>query len=569
MRFPAEIRGTDFYSLDHALQAELRRRAPTLLARDEERLKQFGTWTGAVVDEAAERADRWARPRLETWDARGRLVNRVIQEASHAAALRDVYRHGFVGLNHGAEPRPYLLTFVFGYLLAQADIAVHCPATLTGAVAHVLDRHAPAHLRERWLPALARTDRDALTGGTWATEVDAGSDLAATSTIAESDATNIRLTGLKWFASNAGCDLALITARSKGAPEGAAGIGLYLMPRRRNDGTLNRFRIRRLKDKLGTRGLATGEVELDGAEAAEVTPPPHSLAHMLEAFAYSRIHNAMAAAGVQRRALVEAAAHAASRRAFGDRLVAYPMVRSALLGMLARVEASLGLGLEAAMAFDAALADEAARPWLRVATALAKLQTAEWAVPAASRAIEIIGGAGYVEDHVCARLLRDAQVLPIWEGGANIQALEVLRLVTGDGSGFKAWEKRVETVLVSLPGSLAETATPLADALTACRAAVVELSARPAEGPRRARRLATVMAETLAAAALLEAAADSLSRGDARKMLVARRFVEECTSRPWTTTTDDEVYNHWFEPLLAGESIDAPSVIVARRQNLR
>lgn len=557
MRWPIEVRGANFYLLDRALRAELESRAPALLARDGERLERFGAWVGGAVDEAAERADRWAPPRLEAWNAKGRLVNRIIHEPLHAAVLREVYRHGFVGLNYGPEPRPFLLTFVFGYLLAQADISVHCPATLTGAVAHVLDRHDTPGLRHRWLPGLARMDGEALTGGTWATEVDAGSDLAATATLAEPGPAGVRLTGLKWFASSPDCDLALVTARPRGAPDGAAGIGLYLMPRLAADGTMNRFRIRRLKDKLGTRGLGTGEVELDGAEALEVTPPPDGLRRMLEAFGYSRVHNAMAAAGVQRRALLEAVAHAASRRAFGDRLIAYPMVRSALLEMLVRAEASLALGLEAASAFDAALHDPAARPWLRVATALAKLQTAEWAVPAASRAIEILGGSGYVEDHVCARLLRDAQVLPVWEGAPNIQALELLRLVTGEGTGLAAWRARVEGVVSRQGGPLADIARPLGVALAACDTAVAAIHARPPEGPRRARRLATAMAEMLAAASLLEAAAEALPRGDARKALIARRFIEGCTAPAWTTAGEDEDLDRCLEPLLAGEPIEA------------
>src|SRR4051812_23473757 len=129
----------------------------------------------------------------------------------------------FVALNHPPEDRPYLLTFAFGYLLAQADIALHCPATLTGAVAWTLRRHAPPASAERFLPALLRTDGTAATGATWATEIGAGSDLGATATVARRSAEGIDLTGLKWFASNADADLALVTARPEGAPPGTAG----------------------------------------------------------------------------------------------------------------------------------------------------------------------------------------------------------------------------------------------------------------------------------------------------------------------------------------------------------
>jgi alkylation response protein AidB-like acyl-CoA dehydrogenase len=552
---PTETESKNLYLSHRDLRRQLQRCAPTFGDRDHERLSQFAAFVAGTVESAAAYTDRFAPPRLETWDEDGRLINRVVHNPLYAAAHSGVYRHGFVASNYPPECRPYLLTFVFGYLLAQADISIHCPATLTGAVAWVLHRHAPAALRDRFLPELARTDGAAATGGTWATEIAGGSDLAATATVARTQADGVRLSGLKWFASNADCDLALVTARPEGAPPGSEGIALYLVPRRLENGALNHYRIRRLKEKLGTRGLATGEIELDHAHALEIAQPSNGLKVMLEAFGYSRIHNAMAAAGLHRRAFVEALAHVRRREASGNLLVAYPMVQDVLLDLLARQEAGLLLAVEAAAAFDASLADPAARSWQRLATALAKYQTAAWVVPAASAAVELMGGSGYVEDHVAARLLRDAQVLPVWEGGANIQAHEVLRLVAGREAGFEGYAMRLGSVLARLDGELAQLGRPLAAAVDACGRVVADLRARPQDGSRAARRLTGVMAEVLAATLLLEAAAADLAVGDARKALVARRFVEGCQRRSWDPTTSGGPWQRCFAALVDEQTI--------------
>ena len=161
-----------------------------------------------------------------------------------------------------------------GYILSQADISLHCPVTLTGSVAYVLGSHAPDALRKQFLYDVVRMDGQAKTGGTWATEQHGGSDVGATTTSAVRNGDRFALHGLKWFTSNAYSGLAVATARPHGAPAGSAGLGLYLVPSHLDNGRPNHYRIRRLKDKLGTKGLPTGEIDLLGAEAIEIAPPP-------------------------------------------------------------------------------------------------------------------------------------------------------------------------------------------------------------------------------------------------------------------------------------------------------
>ncbi|MGB9254289.1 MAG: acyl-CoA dehydrogenase family protein [Candidatus Korobacteraceae bacterium] len=394
-------------------------------------------WVSTEVDAQANYTDRYAPPALETYDRDGEVVNRIVANRWYEEQHCELYRRGIIGLPY-LEQSAHLLTFTMGYILSQADISLHCPVTLTGAVAYVLGSHAPEEVRQRFLHDVIRMDGQAKTGGTWATEQHGGSDVGATTTQAVREGDHFALHGLKWFTSNANSGLAVATARPEGAAPGSAGLGLYLVPSHLEDGSPNHYRVRRLKDKLGTTGLPTGEIDLLGAVAVEIAPPPEGFKLMMEALEYSRVHNAVGSVGVQRRALREALAWAKSRQAFGHVLADYPMVQDELLRMRVEFEAGALLAFEAAITFDEVQRDAQRRTWLRLATALAKYLTAEYAIAASRAALELIGGNGYTSDYPVARLLRDAQVLTVWEGPANIQALELLRLL---GSRYCGWEQ--------------------------------------------------------------------------------------------------------------------------------
>lgn len=515
----------NLYLSDRNLRTLLARVAPAMAERHADHLATFGAWSGTEVDASAAYTDRFAWPVLDVTDCNGELLGSVICNPRYTEVHRQAYEHGIVALNHGPSAEPFLLTFAMGYLLAQADISVHCPTTLTGAVAYVLDRFAPKALKERYLPDLVRRDGLASTGATWVTERQGGSDMGAATTAARVVEDGIELTGLKWFCSNAPADLALVTARREGAPQGTKGLGLYLVPRICPDGTSNRYRIRRLKEKLGTRGLPTGEIEFQGAYALEVAPPPAGFRLMMEALEFSRVHNAMAGAGAQRRAFTEALRYAEDRRAFGAELSSFPMIRGLLLDMQMELEASVALAFEAARAFDAAVLDPAARAWLRTVTACAKYRTAEGAIRSASRAIEILGGNGYTEEFATARLLRDAQVLTVWEGPPNIQALELLRMVKMEQGAFEAFAQWVEDALASMPDTLDKPASAISVALGDCRQAIAYIRDHSDEASRHGRQLLDLMSDALSATLLLEEAATYIASGDARKTLVANRFI--------------------------------------------
>ena len=566
MRGQPEGRGRNLFLTDINLQRVLAQSLGPSLARWADGLSAYGAWVGDAVDSAAAYTDRHGPPMLKAYERDGRLVNCIVKNPAWQAVSQEVYRLGAVGLNYTDDPAPFVLTFAMGYLLSQADVSLHCPVTMTGAVAYVLDRHGPTAIKEKYLTRLTRMDGAALSGGTWATELHGGSDIGATTTRARRAGDHFVLNGLKWFASNPDGGLALATARPEGASPGTKGLGLYLVPIDLDDGTQNPMRFRRLKDKLGTIGIPTAEIDLTDTWAVEVAPPPDGFRLMMAALEYSRIHNAMGSAGLQRRAFTETLDYASERRAFGGVIADYAMVQDEVMAMLVRLEAGTALAFEAARAFD--IVDNARgqdtdgrRAWLRLATCLAKFQTAEDANRTCRSAIEVIGGNGYTYDLVTPRLLRDAQVMTVWEGPANIQALEVLRLIADRYPGAEIFAERVESALAAAPSRLDGIAAPIRRALDDWRAAITFVRADTAEATRHARRLMTFMADILAAALLLEDATTSLAAGDYRKALVVRLFVETRflpPARRGILPGRDWVYRH-FQRLATYAVIEPPA----------
>ena len=224
------------------------------------------------------------------------------------------------------------------------------------------------------------------------------------------------------------------------------------------------------------------------------------------------------------------------------------------------------MAFAAANAFDDAHVtdlddDSAARAWLRLTTALAKYQTADDANVLARAAIELIGGNAYTYDYVTPRLLRDAQVLTVWEGPANIQALEVLRMIGNRAPGFEALSERVETIREAAPDALGTMTQRLGRAMKDCRDAVAYVRGDATEAQRHARRLMTLLGDTLGAALLLDEATHDLAAGDARKALILRLYMD--ARFPETIARGIGPGGDWanrhFDALIGFEPIDADS----------
>jgi len=533
LRNIASVRGANFFEADIGLQDYLCDHVESFENKWKSTLSDFGAFVANDVDQQAEYTDRYFRPKLEHREDGGKYHSKVIYNKFWIDVSRELYRRGIVGLNYTEHSAPYTVTFAMAYMLGQADISLHCPVAMTTAVTYVIDRFAPAPLRAKYLPKLASMRGDAFTAGTWATERHGGSDIGATTTEARAEGDHFALNGLKWFVSNASSELAIATARPSGAPGGSKGLGLYVVPARWTDGSVNSIYVRKLKDKLGTCGIATGEVELAGTKAFEFAPPPHGFKVMMEALEFSRIQNVLASMGIQRRAFMEAANYCYHREAFGRRITEYPMVQEQLTDIIVRVEASLALGFEVMRAFEAVkheTLESSKRAWLRLITALAKYQTAEHANVVCRKALETMGGNAYTYDYCLSRLVRDAQVLSIWEGPANIQALEMIRILAKFG-GLAPIEDRARCLLDRIPAELRGTGERLVLYLDKAKSATKLVLSDLGESERHARNLMDFLADIVAALLLLEETGHELARGSARKAIIARLFIESRLDR--------------------------------------
>lgn len=429
----------NFYERDETLKKILAERLSKNFYRYAGReLASFGKLAANEIDERARHTDREGQPRLEKYDRLGEDISRVWVNDGYKKTVEETYRTGIVGYVHKEIPElgrkgNYVYSFAQGYLLSQSEPGFYCPVTLTMATAYLLDQYADEDVKSRFLPNVCATgDMELFEGATFLTERQGGSDVGANVVKAVQLEDGYRLYGEKYFASNAGmAGVAMVLARIEGAPEGSKGLTLFAVPWK-VDGKLNGIRIRRLKDKLGVRAVPSGEVEFDGAQAYVVGDSKAGLKYMMEALNLSRICNAIASIGIMKRALDEAAEYAERRNAFGQKLNEFPMVQDSLMKLRAKQEFETAAIFDLIALYDRVVMGEVNHEEQilnRLLIAILKKESAEQAIHFSHEAIEMHGGNGYIEDFVTPRLLRDAQVLTVWEGTANILGLELIRLV--------------------------------------------------------------------------------------------------------------------------------------------
>ncbi|WP_417897954.1 acyl-CoA dehydrogenase family protein [Bacillus haimaensis] len=433
----------NFFTEDKHLQEVLQKYLePSFYQWAKEELTEFGESCAGEIDERAVHTDREGQPKLIKYNRMGEDISEVWVNDGYKKTVEETYNRGIVGFVHKEIPElgkqgNYLYSYAQGYLLSQSEPGFYCPVTLTMATAYMLEHYADEEVKGRFLPHVISTGEvDLYEGATFLTERQGGSDVGANETKAVlQEEGHYRLHGEKYFASNAGqCGVAMVLARMEGAPLGTKGLSLFAVPWRREDGSLNGIQIRRLKDKLGVRAVPSAEVVFEGAEAYLVGEPSKGIYYMMEALNLSRVCNAVASIGIMRRAYVEAREYAGNRHTFGNHLINFPMIRESLVQMAVKLEVETSALFELIALFDRVMrkvgtVSEKDVALNRLLIALLKKETAEQAVHYSHEVIEMHGGNGFIEDFVTPRLLRDAQVLTVWEGTANILGLEVLRLM--------------------------------------------------------------------------------------------------------------------------------------------
>ncbi|HKF75194.1 MAG TPA: acyl-CoA dehydrogenase family protein [Candidatus Dormibacteraeota bacterium] len=525
----------NWYRCDPTLQFLMRAHlGPEGLAWAEPHLDRLGALMGGPIATRAEETDR-NPPRLERYDRWGHDVSRVVMPPSFEASRRDLREHSFAtpefrqrAREAGVDARP--LAAAWSYLLDQAEIGMTCALGTGGEmVLSLAERYAPEDVRARVCELLGGGGMSGETAQLL-TERTGGSDLAAIETTATADGDAWRLNGFKWFASNANGAAWVVLAKPEGAPDGVRGIAPFLVLWERRDGSRNGIRIRRLKDKLGTRAVASAEVELVDAEAFLLAPAGggeaagdgRGLARMMELTNAARLGIAMMGLGCARRALVESLCYAGVREAFGAALIQQPLARRKLAELIVEVEAAQ------ALVFDAHLG-----PQLRLAPALVKLRAARLGITAASDAIELHGGNGYTETWPVARILRDAQVNTVWEGPDNILCLDVRRAIVR-GDAHLPLLRRLREAAAGAPPDDPETAALVERRVGDLERAVERWRGlEPATAEARLYPLAQLMADVYAAAMLLEQAAwERRDGGGGRKALVARLYARAHLAEP-------------------------------------
>jgi acyl-CoA dehydrogenase len=536
--------GMNYWAVDPTLRRVARRAYPEAEFADaKQRLDWLGEQAGTRVAENSELIERHP-PELDTYDRMGELANRV----DYHPALTDTERATYCefGLAHDVFHAPEGREEPFGLvhaiaaetLLSFADPGFVCPASMTVGAALVLEGDADDERVGEYFGRLTSDDPESyIEGAMFLTEKQGGSDVGANETVArETDREGVyELTGEKWFCSNIDAEGTLALARREGAPDGTAGLSLFVVPHT-VDGELNDQTYRRLKDKLGTLSVPTGEVEFHGATGYLVGEPEEGFKRMTEMLNFERLSNAAASVGIMGRCLLESKVHAASREAFGDTIDQYPLMRRDLVEMQTTYEACAAVTFAAAELIDdyrrTGDREGDAYRLLRMLVPVAKYRTARESVAMASDACEVLGGNGYVTGFTTERMLRDAQVLPIWEGTSNVLSLELLRVLDREDAAepfLPAVQERLDAA--DGPGLSDAVATVESEFADLQGAMMTLATGDPDYAQLQAKELADYVFDVFAAAELLASAREAIEDGDGRLAVLAREFVADAFER--------------------------------------
>jgi putative acyl-CoA dehydrogenase len=464
---PPPLSGHDVFATDRALAAAVdRHTAPDLLDEVRGELSALGRTCGsAQVQEWGAQAEQ-NPPRLHTHDRYGHRVDEV---DFHPAWHRLLGKGVSAGLTAAwGRPAGHVRRAAAFVLWTQVDAGNCCPLSMTHAAVPAL-RTDPG-LAAVWEPRLTSMVYDrglrpaarkaGVLFGMGMTEKQGGSDVRANTTSARPLAEDgtYELTGHKWFCSAPMSDGFLVLAQ---APEG---LTCFLVPRVLEDGTRNVFLLQRLKDKLGNRSNASGEVEFDGTWARRVGAEGRGVRTIIDMVAATRLDCVLGSAGLMRQAVAQAVHHCTHREAFGGKLADQPLMRNVLADLALESEAATTLALRLAAACDDG--GEQERALLRIAVPAAKYWVTKRCTPVTVEAAECLGGNGYVEESGMPRLVRESPLNSIWEGAGNVQALDVLRALQREPQALNAYLQEVGMARGAdhrLDGAIKNLLTELAD----------------------------------------------------------------------------------------------------------
>jgi len=527
--------GMNFYRADPALTDLLRLHLPEPLFRHiEPHLDRLGELAGGYLDECARLADRHT-PVLHQRDRFGRDS----QYIEYHPAYRELEKVAFgefgihamsirKGIMGWPEKYPVVAKHAFTFLFNQTEFGMGCPINVTDGCAKLLNNFGSDALKAKYLDGLTQTDMSKLTqGGQFMTEKEGGSDVGTLTTTAVQEGDHWRLHGEKWFCSNADAEMVMLLARPEGAGPGTRGVGLFLMPRRLEDGSQNHYRIVRLKDKLGTRSMASGEIKLEGAIAYAVGKLDRGFVQMAEMVNSSRLSNGVKSTALMRRAHHDAMTVARNRVVFGQRIIDLPLARRQLMKIMLPTEQALSMSFLTADALDRAEAgSQDAAALLRILTPTLKFRATRDARKVCGDALEMRGGIGYIEEFATPRLLRDAHLGSIWEGTGNIVAIDALKRAVGRHGADAALSADLHARLddsANVPQAWRNRLRDLADRAIGFAREVASKSDNEGD----ARRATSLLYHVASAVAMAwEGGRIHEMRGDARRLLLSRMVID-------------------------------------------
>ncbi|MGC1166698.1 MAG: acyl-CoA dehydrogenase family protein [Solirubrobacterales bacterium] len=426
----------------------------------EERIAAVGTVAGSEHAQTLGRLANENGPRLRTHDRYGHRVDEVEFHPAWHELLGMAVAHELHS-SPWRDPRPgaHVARGAAFMCMSQAEAGIGCPISMTYSVIPAL-RTQP-ELAAEWEPRLLSAEYDprnapapgksGALAGMGMTEKQGGTDVRANTTVARpvnggGPGAEYELSGHKWFMSAPMCDAFLVLAQADG------GISCFLFPRWTPDGERNRFRLQRLKDKLGNRSNASSEIEFDSASAWLVGEEGAGVRTIIEMVNHTRLDCVMGGATGMRAGVAQAIHHASHRSVFGRELSEQPLMRNVLADLAVESEAATISAMRLARAYDEALAgDEQAANLKRIANAVLKYWICKRAPMHAGEALECLGGNGYVEESGMPRLFRESPLNSIWEGSGNVQCLDVLRATIKSPAALEAFFAEVEEGAVSEP----------------------------------------------------------------------------------------------------------------------
>jgi acyl-CoA dehydrogenase len=525
----------------------------------ESNLTVFGAACATTIDRAAKQEDLIGNhPRLQRYTGIGERVEGIEFHPNHDVTGEIIWKSGMLSLQ--SSPGNTVHQMALFYLLNHNGEAGHaCSIACTAGLIRALQQAATPEVREKFLPPLLHPDYVMMHhGAQFLTEVQGGSDVGANAVEARDHGDGTwRISGEKWFCSNINAQQFLVMARPVGAVDGTRGLGAFLVPRTLDDGSTNGFYIRRLKEKLGTRTLASAELDFRDATAYPIGAVDAGFKITVElVLNTSRLLNAVSCAGVMRRAYLEAASYACTREAFGQPIANYPLVQEAAADILSENYAAVSSGFALAALLDKIElnhASDAEKAVYRLLVNLNKYVTSVRGSEMVHRAIEVLGGNGAIETFsILPRLYRDMVVLESWEGTHNVLCLQVLR----DIARYGLHEPYLRYLSDHLTGvshpDLQAWKQVVLDALSRIPALLTRIASGDAGYQQaHARRLADALAQVGQAALLLAEAQWELQNGlQTVKPDVVGHYVNRHLRRDYDPM-DDETYIRRLNRLMA------------------